>query len=389
MTAGRALTVLLTALEPSGDAIGAEVMAGLRAQRPDARFIGCGGERMAAAGLTSLFPIADFSVMGVPDAARVILRAFAGARDIAHLADEQEPHAAILIDSWGFSRLAATRLKALAPNTKLFKLAAPQVWATRPKRTEFLARTFDGVLCLLPFEPEIFERAGARAAFIGNPNFAAAAAARTDAQAFRARHGLGDAPVLTVLLGSRKAEVKRLAPSFGAAADALAGRIPDLRVVTPLAPSVAEAAEAAIASWGVKALVVGPEEKYDAFAATTAALAASGTVTTELAIHGVPMVVGYRVDPLSEAWLRRSVICEYASIVNIAADAEILPEFLQENCVADKLERALYPLLTDEAARAAQTTAAGPVVEALLRRGASGDPPGAAAAAKILEWMEA
>ncbi|MEO1013630.1 MAG: lipid-A-disaccharide synthase [Pseudomonadota bacterium] len=386
MSPRRQLTVLLTALEPSGDAIGADVMAALRAQRPDVRFIGCGGQKMAAAGLTSLFPISDFSVMGLTDVARIFLKAFEGARDIAHLAHDEEPDAAVLIDSWGFSRLVATRLKALSPETKRIKLAAPQVWATRPERKHFVARNFDGVLCLLPFEPEIFEKAGARAAFIGNPNFAAAAAARPDARAFRARHGLGAAPVLSVLLGSREGEVKRLAPTFGKTVERIATRVPGLKVVAPLAPAVAKKARHEVKYWPVPVLTIEPEEKFDAFAYSTAALVASGTVTTELAIHGVPMVAAYKVDRLTEFWLRRSIICDYASIVNIAADAEIIPERLQENCTPEKLEETLYPLLTDKAARAAQLDAARPVVERLLARAGGVHAPGPAAAAKILEW---
>ncbi|MBI1392565.1 MAG: lipid-A-disaccharide synthase [Alphaproteobacteria bacterium] len=379
-------TILLTAVEPSADAIGADFMRAMRGSQPGARFIGCGGDAMAAQGLVSLFPTSELSVMGLTDVARIAWAAFARARDLAHLAAETRPDAAVLIDAWGFSRIVAARIRAQSPETTLVKLATPQVWASRPGRTETVVSLFDGALCLLPFEPAIFEAAGGRAAFIGNPNFAAAASAQADAAAFRARHGLSAGPVLAILPGSRRGEVKRLAAPFGEAAARLAGRVPGLKVIAPLAPSVADLARSEIAKWSVPVVTVGPDEKYDAFAASTAALAASGTVTTELAIHGAPTVAAYRVDPLTEAWARRVIICKYASIVNIAADAEIIPERLQGDCTGAALEAALLPFLEDGAVRARWRAEAGEVVRSLLAPGEGGLLPGEAAAAKVIEW---
>ena len=377
------LTILLAALEPSADQIGAAFMDAMGKRRADVRFIGCGGPEMVKRGLVSLFPVDDFAVMGLAGAARVFFKAFAGARDLAHLAAEEGAHAAVLIDAWAFSRIAVTRLKRVAPMTKVFKLAAPQVWATRPERTKFVADHFDGVLCLLPFEPDLFRQAGARATFVGNPNFQTAWRTRGEGARFRSRHMLDDRPILCVLPGSRQGEVKRLAPVFGETVARLVRERPDLEIVCPPAPQVRGAVETAIASWGVPVRMVGPEEKADAFAAARVALAASGTVTTELAINGAPMVVGYRVDPLTAAWARRAIIAEHVSIVNITAGRAVVPEFLQENCTADALTRELATLLDDESARAVQTDAFPGILEALDIHGAAAEK----AAGQLLDWL--
>lgn len=376
--------LLLTALEPSADAIGAAFMRALKARAPETRFIGCGGPAMAAEGFKSLFPTDAFAVMGVADVASVFFKAMTSARSLADLAKSEQADAAVFIDGWSFSRLCATRFKKYAPETKLYKLAAPQVWASRPNRVDFVAEHFAGVMCLLPFEPRLFEAAGAKAAFVGNPNFQAAARARGDGAAFRMRHGLGQRPILTVLLGSRGGEVKRHAEVFGAVVDRMAKAVPNLAVVAPLAPAVEVLAREAIAAWGTAPFVPKTDEKYDAFSASTAALAASGTVTTELAINGAPMVVAYRVETLTALWLWRAMICDYASIVNIAADKEILPEFLQNRCTVDNIAPALQTLLTDEAARTAQQAA---VQETLQYLDVDGDSAEARAAEQLLRWM--
>ncbi len=376
---------MMVAVEPPADTIGAAVMTALRARCPNIRFIGCGGDAMAAAGLKSAFPVDGFAVMGLWDAAKVAFSAFARARDLAALAAAEGADAAVFVDAWSFSRICATRFKKRAPHTALFKLAAPQVWATRPKRTEFVAEMFDGVLCLLPFEPPLFDAAGARARFIGNPNFQSAWRSRGDGADFRARHGVGDGPLLAVLLGSRKGEVNRLAEVMGETVARLAAQTPDLTVVAPLAPRIEERARAAIAKWPIKPIIPQAEEKYDAFAAADAALAASGTVTTELAINATPMVVAYKVDFLTAAWVRRAVITPYASIVNIAAGRAIAPEFLQENCTAEKMTAALAPLLRDGPERAAQLRGFDAVLSAL---GVDGPSAEDAAASTLLDWLQ-
>lgn len=227
--------ILLTAVEPSADDIGASLIAAIRARAPEASFLGCGGAAMAQQGLNSLFDVAPLSVIGFLDVARAAPKAFQFADAVADTVVREKPDIVVLIDGWAFSRLVATRLKKFSPETTVVKLAAPQVWASRAGRVKFVKDHFDAVLCLLPFEPPYFSAAGVRAEFIGNPNFQAAWRARGDGAGFRARHGLGDAPVLAVMLGSRKTEVNRLAAPFAEAVQILAERVPGLRVVAPLA----------------------------------------------------------------------------------------------------------------------------------------------------------
>ncbi len=376
-------SLLLAAVEPSGDALGAALFPELRKTMPQATFFGCGGALMAEQGFESLFPTEPLAVMGFTDVARALPEGFRRARQLAQEAAARRADAAILIDGWAFSRVTAKRLKALSPGTKVFKYAAPQVWASRPRRVDFVRAHFDGVLALLPFEPPWFEGAGVRAAFVGNPTFEKAARARGDGAAFRARRGLCAATLLCVLPGSRRSEVARLLDVFESVVSRLAVETDDLHILAPLAPSVEDQARAAMTRWSAPVHFIAQAEKYDAFAAADAALAASGTVSTELAINRTPMVVAYRVDPFTAYWARRVKTTRYVSILNILAGDFVIPEFIQEDCAADGLADALGELFRtgggDQKA----------AFEKLLPRILVDDPPPAArAAAQIAGWLE-
>jgi lipid-A-disaccharide synthase len=375
--------ILLTAVEPSGDAIGASLMTAIRARSPEAQFIGCGGEAMARVGFQSLFDIAPLSVIGLGDALRAAPAAFKRADLIAEAAAREKPDIAVLVDGWAFARLVAMRLKALSPETLMVKLAAPQVWASRPGRVKFVKSHFDAVLCLFPFEPPYFMRAGVTAEFIGNPNFQAAWRLRGDGPAFRARHQLGDAPLLAVMLGSRKTEVRRLARPFGEAVALLADRIPGLRVVSAVAPSVDRIARAKLQSFAGDPIIVGVEEKNDAMAAANVGLTASGTASTELAINRTPMVVGYRLDPVTAVWARAVLKTPFVSIINVAGGRFVIPELLQEECAGPHLAGALLPLFTDPETYVEQASAFDTILKSL---GVDGAPAADIAAARILDW---
>lgn len=378
-----ALQILLAAVEPSADAIGASLMRALKAMAPDAIFTGCGGPQMAREGLVTLFPIDAFAVMGATDVLRVAPLAMRRARELAERSAVEEIDVAVFIDGWAFSRLAATRLRKFSPPTTVIKFVAPQVWASRPRRVEFVKSYFDAVLTVLPFEPPYFARAGVRAEFVGNPNFQAAFQARGNASAFRGRHRIGEAPLLAVLLGSRRHEVARLAPPFRDAAARLAREIPDLRIVSPVAESVGPLARRALSDWPGDPIIVGAEEKYDAMAAANAALTASGTASTELAVNHTPMVVGYKVDPLTGFWARRVKTTPYASIINVAAGRFVIPEFIQEACEGPAIAAALLALFREPAACVEQASA----FDVLLKELAVDGPPAAdRAAARIIDW---
>lgn len=374
---------MLAAVEPSADLIGASLLRELKKRQAAAIFVGCGGPEMAREGLASAFPIDPFAVMGFTDAARAAPLAMRRARELADLAAREQVDVAVFIDGWAFSRLAATRLRKYSPQTTVIKLVAPQVWASRPKRVKFVKKFFDGVLTVLPFEPHWFEKEGVPAEFVGNPNFQAAWAAKGDGPAFRARHDLGDGPVLGVLLGSRRREVNRLEKPFREVAEILAREIPDLRIVSPAAEAVAPLVRKALAGWPANPIIVGADEKYDAMAAATVALTASGTASTELAINRTPMAVAYKVDPLTAFWARRVKTTPYASIVNVAADRFVIPEFIQENCEPRLIASALLAMFEDPSVYVEQAESFDVILKEL---GVDGPSAAEIAAARIFEW---
>ncbi len=376
--------VMVCAAEPSGDALGAALIEHLKSKAPEMTISGCGGPAMAAQGLDSLIDIEDLSVIGPVDALRALPAALKGAALLADVAAAEETDAAVLIDSWAFSKMVAKRMRKRAPGMKLFKYVAPQVWASRPKRAETLADLFDGVVTLFDFEVPWFERAGAPTVGAGHPGFQKLTAERGGGDGFRARHDVGDAPLLILAPGSRRSEIKWMAEPFMRTVDMVAPGVPGLRIAIPVAPGRETAVKDAFAEWRHGPIFVGAEEKAAAFDAADAGLIASGTVSTELAICRTPMVVGYRAGWLTAAWAKSVVTTPYASLVNIAVDREIVPDFIQERCAPDLMAPALAAVLTDPAAREAQLSA---FPASLERLGAGGAPAGERAADAILAWI--
>lgn len=375
--------ILLTAVEPSGDALGAALFRYLKDSLPQASFLGCGGAAMAREGFETQFSTEPFAVMGFSDVARALPEGVKRARELAMRAAEEKADAAILIDGWAFSRLVAKRLKRYSPSTKIYKYAAPQIWASRPQRVDFVKDHFDGVLTLLPFEPPFFERAGVKAAFVGNPTFQKAWANRGNGAAYRARLGLEGKRLILLAAGSRKGEARRLIKPFGAALDLLAQKLPDLHILAPLAPAVEEYLREAMAAWSLPITYVPQADKYDAFAAADAALAASGTVSTELAINGTPTIIAYRVDPLTAFWARRVITTKYISVVNVAANRFVMPEYLQQECQAEYLAQGLEKLILNEGARQSQRHGFDEFLSALKIDGA---PAAKSAGDQFIEW---
>lgn len=370
--------------EPSGDQLGARLMAALGLRTGGrARFAGIGGEAMAGEGLASLFPMGELSIMGLAEVVPRIPRILRRLRQTLADIETRRPDAVVTIDSWGFTGRVAKGLKRRGSTIPRLHYVAPMVWAWKEGRTRQLARRLDLLMTLLPNEPPYFERAGLRAVHVGHP-VGESGADRGDGAAFRHRHGIpAAAPLLCVLPGSRHNETGRLLAPFAEALALLAGRHPGLRAVVPTVETVAGEVAAATARWPVPALVVrGPAEKYDAFAAADAALAASGTVALELALAGVPMVVAYRLAPLTGLLAKRLVKVRYVNLINIILDRAVVPELLQEECRPDSLADAVSVLLADEQARAGQREAAREALRRLLGEG--GDPPSLRAADAVL-----
>lgn len=382
------MLIYVIAGEPSGDLLGGRLMAALRQQTGDSiRFAGIGGENMQAQGLTSLFPMTELTVMGLtevlPRIPRILRRVRETLDDIGCL----KPDAVVTIDSWGFTGRVQKGCQKLYPDLPRLHYVAPMVWAWKPKRAAKLAKVLDLLMTLLPFEPPYFEKEGLRTIHVGHP-VVESGAGQGDGAAFRVRHGIAeDVTLLAVLPGSRHSETSKLLPVFGQVLHRLKATHPTLRVVVPTLPHLAEDVGKAARTWPFDPLVVtDSSQKYDCFAASTCALAASGTVALELAMAGLPTVIAYRLSALT-AFVARNFFgfkITWATLVNMVLDRPVMPEFLQEDCRAESIAPVLARLLDDEAERQwrRRDMAAG-----MVELGQGGPSPGARAAQVVLDFI--
>jgi len=380
--------IFIVAGEPSGDVLGGALIAALR-QRTGGRLkvAGIGGERMREQGLDSLVPLADLAIMGVAEVlprARVIMRRV---RETVTAVRAMHPDAVVTIDSSGFSWRVAHALRRRGETLPLIHYVAPMVWAWRAGRARRMARWYDHLMTLLPFEPPYFERVGLSCSFVGHPVIDCGAD-RGDGRRFRTLHGVvADDLLITVLPGSRSAEVRRLLPIFGVVLRRLEDLVGAFRVVVPTVAMVAEVVAGAAAGWpGNAILVQQPAEKYDAFAASRVALAASGSVALELALARLPMVVAYRLNPLTEALLDRVLRVRQVNLVNLLVDRPVVPELLGPNCTPARLAASLAELVSDERVRGAHLRSYDEAVRCLAAGGVS---PSVRAADQILELVAA
>lgn len=387
MSAGP-ITVMLVAAEASGDDRGAGLARALRRKLGDrVRFVGVGGERMRAEGVESPFDIAELSIFGLLEGLLAYPRVVRLADATAALAARETPDVAVLIDSWGFMLRVAQRLKRQAPDLPVVKYVAPQVWASRPGRAKTAARWFDLLLAIHAFDAPWFEREGLKTIFVGDSTLAIDFSAADPDRLRRQIGAAADAPILLVLPGSRPSEIARIMPPFEAAVERLKAERPGLHVAVLAAPTVAEAVKARVAGWPHRAHVIeGEAGKRDAMKAATVALACSGTVTTELAMAGCPMVVGYRLGPLTYAILKRLIRTKYVTLFNIAAQDFVAPELIQDDCNGPALAREIARRLDDPDLRQGQVSRQS---EALLAMGRGGPDPSEAAAAAVLAQIRA
>jgi lipid-A-disaccharide synthase len=374
------MRLFVIAGEPSGDRLGAALMAGLKALAPGVEFRGVGGPGMEGQGLASLFPMEELTVMGLVE---VLPKYRALKRRIAQTAQavlDSGADALVTIDSPDFCLRVARIVRAARPGFRVIHYVAPSVWAWRPGRAAKMAPVVDHVLALLPFEPPYMTAAGMTCDFVGHPVVAEPLAGPAQVAEFAARHGLA-APWLLVLPGSRKSEVQRLAPVFGAV---LAG-LPPMPVVLPTVRGVAGLVRAMVADWPVVPLIVtDPADKAAAFAGARAAMAASGTVSLELAANGVPMVIAYDMNPLSRFLMARLMRVDTVTLVNLVSETRTVPEFLGQRCRADLIRPALADLLEGGPARDAQGQAMALTMD---RLGRGGEPPGLRAARSVLAHL--
>ena len=373
------MKVFVIAGEASGDKLGGAALAGLKSLVPDLEIYGVGGPLMQAQGLESLFPMDELSVMGI---AEVLPKYRHLKRRIAQTAEavlDLKPDVLLTIDSPDFCLRVARRVKA-ASAIRTVHYVAPTVWAWRPGRARKMVGVVDQVLALFPFEPPYIEAVGIRCDFVGHPVVAEPVATEAEVTAFRAQHSLGEAPVLLALPGSRRGEIGRLAGTFGAALGPVLAAHPDMRVVVPAAPGVTDLVRDAVRAWpGAPLVVDSAAEKRAAFKAANAALAASGTVSLELAASDTPMVIAYDMNWLSRQIIKRMLKVDTVTLVNLVSDTRVVPEFLGEACRPDAIAGGLLDVI---AAPDAQLDAMSVTMQ---RLGQGAEAPGLRAARAIVE----
>jgi lipid-A-disaccharide synthase len=351
---GQTPLIFVVSGEISGDNLAGKLMAALKRKTEGrVRFAGVGGPASEAQGLTSLFPMRDLSLVGLAEVLPHLPRLIRRLNQTTDAVRDLRPDAVVTVDSPSFSTRLAHHLR--GSGIPMVHYVAPQLWAWRPGRARKLAKRIDHLMALLPFEEAFFAEYGIPCTYVGHPAIESGAR-RGDGPGFRRRHGIPpDAPLLCVVPGSRASEVHRMLPVFGEALHRLKDRHPDLQVVIPVVDATAETVREDTRDWPLSVTLVDTGERYDAFAASDAALAKSGTVTLELALAKVPMVMAYRVSAATAFLIRRmGVNVEHASLANLLAGREVVPEFIQEACTGPALAEAVDLLLCSEEAREAQ-----------------------------------
>ncbi|HET7717358.1 MAG TPA: lipid-A-disaccharide synthase [Bauldia sp.] len=346
---GRPFTAFLIAGEESGDALGAGLMEALsRRVGGDIRFLGVGGARMERLGLRSIFPMRDINHVGgtaiIANLNLILSRMRQAAREIVRA----DPDVYVMIDCPGFNLGVARRVRKWRPSIPIVDYVSPTVWAWRPRRSPWMAGFVDHVLAILPFEPEVHRRLGGPpCTYVGHPLIEKLDRLRP-APGERKPLATIDRPNLIVLPGSRHGEINRLLDVFGETVARLVGDRGPMNVLLPAVPRFADEIRARTAAWPVKPKIIeGESEKYVAFRSGHLALAASGTVTLELALSGVPMVIAYRVDPLAKL-VKHIVLRRLNSFVlpNLITGTNDIPEFLDAGTTPERLAAALEPLLS-------------------------------------------
>jgi lipid-A-disaccharide synthase len=352
------LDVFLVAGEESGDRLGASLMRALRARTEgQVRFAGVGGREMAAEGVTSLYSIDDLPIIGFSAIPRRAPKILSLMRFTARTVVERQPDVLVVIDSPGFTRGIARRVRAADPSIAIVEYVSPSVWAWRPGRARVMRAYIDHILALLPFEPEVHRRLGGPpCTYVGHPLAEQVQELRPNAE--EASRRLAAPPVLLVLPGSRGGEIERLLPVFAEAVALLNKQIGPLEVVIPTVLHLVDRLEQGTARWPVRPrIAVESAEKQAAFRIARAALAKSGTVTLELALAGVPTIAAYKVSWLEAVVGRRMINVPSVILANLVLGENVVPEFLQEACTAANLAGALAPLLGDTAERGRQLAA--------------------------------
>ncbi|AIK95885.1 lipid-A-disaccharide synthase [Candidatus Odyssella acanthamoebae] len=334
------MKVFISAAEPSGDIIAAEVMDYLP---QGITYIGIGGIEMQKRELESLFPMEELSVMGFLE---IIPRLFTILKRIRETADfiiKEQPDVILTVDAYSFHSRLATRLRKMGYKGRLCHYVPPAVWAWKEKRAQTLAQLYNEVYCIFPFEPPYFQSHGIHAEFVGHP---AAFRVYQKDPTLRERYNLSAAPIFMLLPGSRIQEIDKLYEVFLKTCQILKETHPNLQLVVPTLPHLASKIEKISSHHDLNVTVMtDTQDRFACFQEAQAALAASGTVAMELALNKVPCVIGYKTSALTCFLVRQFVKVKYATVLNIMADREVILEFLQDRCTPENLAAALIPCL--------------------------------------------
>ena len=371
------MRVFVIAGEASGDKLGAALMAGLSGLT-DVTFDGVGGPLMAKQGLVSRFPMDELSVMGLAEILPKYRALRARVHQMAQAVLDSKPDVLITIDSPDFCLRVAKLVKAKS-DIRCVHYVAPTVWAWRPKRAAKMACHIDQVLALFPFEPPLMQAAGMRCDFVGHPVVTDPIASPVEAAAWD-----GDGPLVMLLPGSRRGEIARLLPRFGQAAALIAQARADVRFALPTTANVYDGVVAGVAEWDVPVSVLDADqkdEKRGLFAAADVALAASGTVSLELAANDTPMVIAYDMAWLSRIIISRLLLVDTVTLVNLVTNSLVIPEFVGKDCVGAPIAAAVLSVLDDPTAQHAGMS------DTMDKLGRGGDAPGVRAARAVLDGI--
>ena len=354
-------------------------MAGLQELCPGIAFCGIGGPLMQAQGMESLFPMEELSVMGIAEILPKYRHLKRRIRQTAAEVLAVRPDALVTIDSPDFCLRVARLVKASRPAQRTMHYVAPSVWAWRPRRAAKMAKVIDHVLALLPFEPPYMTAAGMTCDFVGHPVVAEPLASPAEAARMS-----GEGPLILALPGSRRGEVTRLAPVLGQVLDRVKAVHPKARVALPTVRGVSGLVADLTADWPIRPQIIqDAAEKRGAFAMADVAIAASGTVSLELAANDCPMVIAYDMHPLTLWLMRRAALIDTVTLVNLVSDTRAVPEFIGDRCRADLIAPEVLRLLDQGPGAQAQAMRV-----TMDRLGRGGEAPGLRAARSVLAHLK-
>ena len=331
------MKIYLIVGEPSGDILASRLIKAIRAKCPETEFLGIGGETMRAEGFDSLFDIKDLSVMGIMEVIPRLPTILRRKKEVLRDIEKIRPDVIVTVDSWGFVNSILKKLKKKKCNIPKIHYVAPQVWAWKKGRAKKAAKLMNHLMTLLPYEPPYFEKYGLNCTFVGHPVIENTADLPTDISLLRKQTEIPEnARILCVLPGSRHSEVSKLAPIFVESIKQIEKEIPNLFLLIPSVETLKDEINEQFRNIGIPYRVIaGQNARYQAFRMSEFALAASGTVSLELAACGTPHIIAYTFNPITNKLVEFVIKTKYANLINILADRFIIPEFVLRNCRAD------------------------------------------------------